>query len=275
MAVCFIFYCPIRLDRIGSDRKTSPYFINERDITMGNPLELTVFIACFNEQDGIIQTLATVVEACKTVVPDSWEIIVIDDASTDLSPNLVENFVQQNPTRPIKLIRNDVNQGLAYNVVEAAFKGHGEYFRFIHGGNIEPLSCQIKLLESRKLADIIIELPDDRKTRKPSRRLLSKIFNILVNTITGYKLGYWQGAALHKRYNVMRWHSNTRGHSFLLLLTFQCLEEGCTYKEILVQHMARSKNRRGNSISFPNFCSVLHGLITILLYRLRKALFGK
>ncbi len=236
-------------------------------------IELTVFIACFNEQDGIIETITTVVEACQRVVPNSWEILIIDDVSTDKSPVLIRNFIRENATLPIQLIENKMNQGLAFNFVEAAFKGRGEYYRLIHGGNIEPLSCQIKILESRKLADIIIEVPDFSSTRSLFRRFLSKAFNGLCNVISGYSIKYWNGALLHKRYNVMRWHSNTRGHSFISLLTFQCLQEGCAYKEIQVQHLARSKNRRAKSLSFPNFCSILHSFLEMLLCRLRKALF--
>ena len=238
-----------------------------------NPIELTVFIPCYNEQDGIVGTITNVVEVCQRVVPNSWEILIIDDASTDLSPRLIQNFIQKHPALPIRLLENEVNQGFAFNFAEAAFKGHGKYFRAIHGGNIEPLDAQIKILESRELADIIIEIPDFSRIRSLWRRFLSKTFNIICNMITGYSITYWNGAVLHKRYNIMRWHSNTRGHSFLLLLVFQCLAEGCTYKEIQVEHLARSKNRTAKSLSFPNFCSCLHSFMTILLYRLRKALF--
>ncbi|MFH0957176.1 MAG: glycosyltransferase [Pseudomonadota bacterium] len=239
------------------------------------PIELTVFIPCYNEQEAIVDTITNVAEVCQRVVPDSWEILIIDDASSDLSPELIQNFIQKTPALPIRLLKNEVNQGFAFNFAEAAFRGQGKYFRVIHGGNIEPLDTQIKILESRELADIVIEIPDFSRTRSSFRRFLSKAFNIICNVVTGYSIKYWNGAVLHKRYNVMRWHSNTRGHSFLLLLVFQCLEEGCSYKEIPVEHLPRSKKRKAKSLTFANFCSIFHSFLTIVLYRIRKAFFGK
>ena len=36
--------------------------------------------------------------------------------------------------------------------------------------------------------------------------LLSGTFTFLVNTISGFRLHYYNGLAVHLRYNVMRWH---------------------------------------------------------------------
>ena len=42
-------------------------------------------------------------------------------------------------------------------------------------------------------------------------RRLSAAYAGLVNLISGFRLHYYNGPAVHLRYNVMRWHPNTRG----------------------------------------------------------------
>jgi Glycosyl transferase family 2 len=49
-----------------------------------NDLDLTLFVACYNEEENIVGTLETVLEALGEF-DFTWEIIVIDDASTDRS----------------------------------------------------------------------------------------------------------------------------------------------------------------------------------------------
>ena len=74
-----------------------------------DPIELTVFIPCYNDQDGILGTIISVVEVCQGALPDSWEIIIIDDASTDLSPTFIRKFIHKNPELRMQLIENPKN----------------------------------------------------------------------------------------------------------------------------------------------------------------------
>src|SRR5436853_5434346 len=102
----------------------------------GHHCELTLFVACFNEEVGIIPTLETVLAAVEEV-GCSYEVLVIDDASTDNSVKLVRQFMAEHLTLPITLYVNDVNQGLGVNFSEAAFRGRGRYYRLICGDNVE------------------------------------------------------------------------------------------------------------------------------------------
>jgi len=61
---------------------TSPYD--------GNPLDLTIFVSCYNEEAFIEGTLKTIAEAMRAI-GKTYEIIVIDDCSKDgsaLSPQI-------------------------------------------------------------------------------------------------------------------------------------------------------------------------------------------
>lgn len=72
--------------------------------------KLSIIIPCYNEEGTIQQLLKKV-----ALVPINHniqkEIIVIDDASTDKTLHLIENFITQNRSISIQLIIHSFNQG--------------------------------------------------------------------------------------------------------------------------------------------------------------------
>ena len=68
---------------------------------------ITIGIPCFNAKDTILRAL-------KSALNQDWsnkEILVIDDASTDQSPETIQNFIEQHPN--VNLIKNNSNAGPA------------------------------------------------------------------------------------------------------------------------------------------------------------------
>ncbi len=102
-----------------------------------NALDLTIVVPCLNEEERIGATLDTVA-AAMSELPHSYEILVIDDGSTDQTAAIVEEYAQQHPNLPIRLHRNPRNRGLTRSFVDGAFLGRGSYYRLVCGDNAEP-----------------------------------------------------------------------------------------------------------------------------------------
>ena len=101
-------------------------------------IDITIFVSCYNEEKYIIRTIETVRAAFVEAGRPRYEIIVIDDCSSDNSANLVEDYIRTHPGDRILLRRNKRNQGLAQNYFDAAFIGKGTYYRLICGDDAEP-----------------------------------------------------------------------------------------------------------------------------------------
>ena len=65
-------------------------------------------------------------------------------------------------------------------------------------------------------ADMIIPYYVTSEGKGLYRQTLSKAYAGLVNLISGFRLHYYNGLAVHLRYNVMRFYANTRGFGFQL-----------------------------------------------------------
>jgi len=70
---------------------------------------LSVFFPCYNEEDNIANTVSRAVDVIKSLKPDDYEIIVVDDGSSDGTATIVQSLIAKNPK--IRLIRHDHNRG--------------------------------------------------------------------------------------------------------------------------------------------------------------------
>jgi len=231
------------------------------------PLDLTIFISCYNEETYIISTLETVRAAVNEVGGISYEIIVIDDCSSDRSSDLVQDFINIHANENILLRRNKVNRGLAQNYFDAAFIGKGKYYRLICGDDAEPKDTMVAVLREIGQADMIIPYYVTSEGKSLYRRMLSGVYTSLVNAISGFRLHYYNGLAVHLRYNVMRWHPNTRGFGFQADIICMLLDQGFSYREVPVKTVER-KGQDSGALNFKNMLSVTHTLVDIVIRRI-------
>jgi glycosyltransferase involved in cell wall biosynthesis len=238
-------------------------------------IDLTIFISCYKEQDYIITTIETVRAALAEVGGVSYEIIIIDDCSRDRSADLVEAYIHAHPDERILLRRNKVNRGLAQNYFDAAFIGRGKYYRLICGDDAEPKDTMVAVFRHIGEADILIPYYVSSEGRSRSRMLLSNAYTHLVNTIGGFHLHYYNGLAVHLRYNVMRWHPNTRGFGFQADILCLLLDQGFSYKEVPVRTVERKGAGSSRALTFRNMLSVAHTLVDLVFRRISKVVYKR
>lgn len=232
--------------------------------------DISFFVPALNEEELIVPTLETLLGALSRF-RYSYEILVVDDGSTDATSARVREFMAAHPDEPIRLIRNPKNRGLGRNYVDAAFAASGRYYKLVCGDNPEPQHTIEALLAHLGEADMITPyLRNDPRHWK--RKYLSILFTKVVNLVGGYRLRYYNGTAIHRRYNVMRWHSDTYGFAFNAEIITRLLNEGATVIEVPID-VVEAPGRVSRAFSFHNSLSVPHSLLQILLRRLRRRLF--
>jgi glycosyltransferase involved in cell wall biosynthesis len=237
------------------------------------PIDLTIFVSCYNEAPYIIRTLDTLSGALAEL-EFSYEIIVIDDCSKDNSADLVEDYIRANPTQRLLLRRNKHNIGWAQNYIDGAFIGKGKYYRIVCGDASEPKDTMIKVFREIGTADIIIPYYVTNAGRSWQRGFLSGAYVALVNLISGFRLKYYNGLPVHLRYNVMRWHSNTRGFGFQADILCLLLEQGFTFKEVPV-FAVEQKGGKSTALSFKNALSIGHTLLDIGIRRIANMVYRR
>lgn len=85
---------------------------------------ITIGILCFNAQDSILRALQSAVE-------QTWkntEILIVDDASTDKSVSIVQDYIAQYPHA--RLIKHDKNRGAAGARQTIVTHAQGDFIAF-------------------------------------------------------------------------------------------------------------------------------------------------
>jgi glycosyltransferase involved in cell wall biosynthesis len=259
---------------MNSNEQSSPDEAAPLDPILLNSFDLTISVPCKNEEKNIAGTLDTIVSAVKEV-GCSCEIIVIDDGSTDKTSELVEQYQREHPSPPIRLHRNPRNLGLSKTYVNGAFLGRGKYYRFVAGDNAEPKEAMVQILNMMGKADIIIPYHEELTGKSFIRIAVSKLYTFLVNLLSGYSIHYYNGCAVHLRYNVLRWHSYAYGFGFQADMITLLLQQGATYLQIPVRVGHTNKGRGASPFHIRNFVSTGHTLFEILRRRMNIILFGQ
>lgn len=228
------------------------------------PLDLTLFVSCYNEEATIEATLDTIRDAMK-VVGKSYEIIVIDDASKDRSVAHLRAYIGRHPDIAIVLRANTQNKGVVRNYLDAAFMGCGKYYQHIPGHNREPMETMADILSATGEADIIAPYYLPLLKREASPYFLTQLYNELINLISGQRINNYHARHVHLRFNVMRWHPNVRGYGFQAGLLCRLLDLGFTCKQ-----MPCRREYPGRRLTFGHIVSVTHVMGVIALSRLSR-----
>ncbi len=248
--------------------------VNARRRVDDDELDLTIVVPCFNEEHNIAATLATIVAAMGEL-PWSYEVLVIDDGSSDQTVAVAEGYLQAHPDLPIRLHKNPRNRGLTRTYVDGAFLGRGRYYRMVCGDSTEPKETLLKIFGKLGGADIILPFHETVPGKPAFRRKLSQVYTGMVNTLSGYHLRYYNGSAIHFRYNVMRWGPYSFGFGFQAELITRLLDEGATFIEIPVVATHVEKGGPNSALNFRNYLSVGHTLLEVLIRRIRREAFQR
>ena len=237
-------------------------------------IDITMVVPCLNEQHHIGPTLDTVVTAMMEL-PYTYEVLVVDDGSTDDTAKIVENYIAAHPALPIRLIRHQTNRGLTRSYVDCAFLGRGKYYKLVCGDNVEPKEALVACFRELGKADMIVPYRTRLVGKSAFREWLSGFYTKLVNLLSGYNIHYYNGLGVHLRYNVMRWGPYSFGFGFQAELITRLLDEGASYVEICVPGSHTEKSGKNSALNLRNFLSVTHTLLETFIRRVRKSAFRK
>lgn len=237
-----------------------------------NPL-ITFVVACYNEEANIEATLDCLLAACRQRdLP--YEILVMDDGSRDSSQAIIKRYADSHPECPIRIHVNHRNMGLGYNYFEGAFIARGEYYRLVCGDNVEPLETFLTVLDNVGTADVVAFFYPEVPGKARWRLAMSRLYTRMVDFLCGYKVNYYNGLAIHRRYNVMRWNSQKSGFSFQADLLVRVLDTGATIKQVSLKAHERTDGK-STAYSIKNILSVTHFVVEIMARRLVSALLYK
>jgi len=151
---------------------------------MPNMPYLTVIIPAYNEEPNFKKGVLDEVPAYLEKQKYSWEVLIVDDGSSDQTAQLAEEFANRH--KNIRVIKNP-HEGKAETVKKGVEEATGEFILFTDFDQATPLSEIEKLLPFFPQYDIVIgsrQLPGAKREKEPLHRHIMGIgFNLVVQTL--------------------------------------------------------------------------------------------
>jgi glycosyltransferase involved in cell wall biosynthesis len=159
---------------------------------MANFPKMTIFFPMWNEEAYIERALSAGRELCEELIRmgeiDTYELLIIDDASTDSTPELADKFAAEDPRG--RVVHHPVNRKLGGSMKTGFANSTGDIILYTDA------DLPFDMLEARKAvrlmryyeADIVSAYRFDRTGEGYVRTVYSAFYNGLVRVLFGVKM---------------------------------------------------------------------------------------
>lgn len=150
---------------------------------------LTLVVPVYNRQDRILHTCEAIVTYLRKQEYTA-EVVVVDDGSSDDTPQIVRAFIKQHAPPPtVRLIEID-RRGKGYAIRTGVLDAASKYVLFVDAGLATPISEVGKMIGSLEAGhDIAIGtrqgIGSSRSDEPYLRHVIGRAFNLLVRLLSG------------------------------------------------------------------------------------------
>lgn len=112
---------------------------------------VSIVVPVYNAEDYITDTIEMV---CKQTYPD-WELLLINDCSTDKSVEKIKNYLKEHPDNRIRLIQKEKNAGAAAARNTGIEQAKGRYLAYLDADDIwkaDKLEKELRFMKEKNAA---------------------------------------------------------------------------------------------------------------------------
>lgn len=200
---------------------------------------VSVVIPAFNEEGNIQGAIDSVVGAVAPVV-DGYQIIVVDDGSRDATRQMALEKAKTNPK--IMVVSNDGNKGFGFSYARGVRLAEMEYVTVFPGDNDMAGDSLTKLVNAIGDTDLVISYMSKTNKRSLFRRVVSRLFVFIMNTLFGLKLEYYNGAFICRTQVLKGIPIKSVGLATLAECLVRMIKSGYSYKAIYFEHIGRKSD---------------------------------
>lgn len=208
---------------------------------------LSILLLAYNEEGNVKDAVAAVVKAADAALTGDYEILIVDDGSTDRTWHMAQEAAGFYRDReypdgdPLVFVTgHSENRGLR-DAYETGLKfAHGERTVWL------PSDCEMttdsiaRLFAAIGTADIVTPYHGNPEARPWFRRLLTFVSTWELNILMGRRLRYWQGTAVYDTDLARSLSRKTPGMFFCAEMLAHAASLGYTVAQTPLTHQERT-----------------------------------
>ena len=237
-----------QIDPVGASKSESP-----------RP-SVSFIVFALNEEARIEATVQTVLRAVAQSNLADYQIVLVNDGSTDNTGAVMERLASQNPR--ICAIHNATNLGQGGAYKHGLTRATCDYVMGVAGDNAASVESISSTIAPVGKADVVVPYANNPEARANIRRFGSKAFTTVINILFGLKIPYYNGA-VPRRTLLKRIVINTNGYAFFAEIVVKLLvQEGCSHVDVAVNYPA-SANAHTSALRIKNLAEVLKDVVRL------------
>ena len=205
---------------------------------------ISIIIPAYNEEGHVHGTVEEVMAALGDQFAD-FEVIIVDDGSKDRTGVIADELAAGNSH--VRVLHNSPNKGFGYSYRRGVAEARCEYIGFFPGDDAIAAEHMTKVFDLVGTADIVSHYTSNLEVRLPARRVISRTYTWMMNTLFGLHLSYFNGPTIHRREVIQNVRISTDGFAFLSEIMVRLIRSGLSYRQIGTPIRER---KRGSSKAF-------------------------
>ncbi len=221
---------------------------------------ISFVIPALNESRFIEPTINTINLSIKENKIKNFEIIIIDDGSTDDLEIKVKDL--QLKFNNIVFAKNEKNMGMGYSIKKAINLIKYEKFMILPGGNdidSNPIAASLKFYHT---SDLVMQFPINLEDRTKPRNIVSKIYSLMYVIFFNINVNYINGASLFPTKQVKELKLNSNRHGIISEIITKLFRLDITYSEFPVFYKFPNKARY--TVTFKNLFDVFVSFVKLI-----------
>ena len=224
------------------------------------PHGVSFVVPALNEETVIEQVVR---EIWKTVDAhlETYEIILIDDGSTDGTGAIMDRLAQELPH--VRVLHNRPNRGLGASYQRGVAKAKLDYVMMLCGDGGMPAASLPAIIAKIGTADIVVPyVLNLRDIKTPLRYAVSRSYTWLLNRVSGQHLHYYNGLPVHRRALLDKAVITSSEFGFQGEILVKLIMAGHSFVEVGV--MGAETTNKSSVFRFRNILSVGYTLLKLL-----------
>jgi glycosyltransferase involved in cell wall biosynthesis len=221
---------------------------------------ISFVIPALNESRSIEPTINTINLSVKENKITNFEIIIIDDGSTDDLEIKVKDL--QLKFNNIVFVKNAKNMGMGYSIKKAINLIKYEKFMILPGGNdidSNPIAASLKFYHT---SDLVMQFPINLEDRTKSRNIVSRIYSLLYVIFFNINVNYINGASLYPTKQVKELKLSSNRHGIISEIITKLFRLDITYSEFPVFYKFPNKARY--TVTLKNLFDVFVSFVKLI-----------
>jgi len=215
---------------------------------------LSIVIPALNEARNLKRTITDLMNTLTTRGIE-WEIILVDDGSRDETANLADSLASGEAR--IKVIHHLRPMGIGCCFRDGLRISNKSAITWLPAEGENDPNELIKYFNLLEQVDIIVPFVLNTSLRSLYRRILSKLYVLIINISFGTRFNYTNGNVIYRRkvFDIIKCRSN--GFFFQTECLVKAIHSGFDFVEVPVR-LRKRISEHSKAVSLKSFCNVVY-----------------